>query len=288
MLVAYLLSSQVRKPAYWRLALLGILWGLSALTLQVYMALGVFLCAFVAFDAGSLVLAARRCAVIGLLFLLTVLPWLHQVYTFYPDVRIARSMGCALTPDWIGFMTSQRFARSHPRTLPGTGGAPSDEVLSTDGYAFTTRELFDKAFSGDFGRAARLLDSEYGVPPTRERIKTYLGSLAAFLVLPGYQYGDWSATRRVAAHDHGNMVVTMFISFVLGAASLIGLWICFRRAIDVLPVYLFHLAFFWLLMSESRRALPIVPFFVLFGMIGLWKVIQLGFPRFRWSIHRES
>jgi hypothetical protein len=288
MLVACMLSSHVRKPAYWRLAVIGILWGLSALTLQVYLALGAVLLAFVAIHAGRVVLAAKRCAVIGVLFLLTVLPWLHTVYAFYPDLRIARSMGCALTPDWIRFMTSLQFARSRPQNLSGTGSAPSDEVLSTDGYGFTTRELFDKAFSGDFARTARQLDLKYGVPSAKERARTYVGSLASFLFLPGYQYGDWSATRRVAAHDHGNMVVMMFISIVLGASSLIGLWICWRRAFDLLPIYLFHLAFFWLLMSESRRALPVVPFFVLFGMVGLLKIIQAGFPRCRCSIYEES
>jgi 4-amino-4-deoxy-L-arabinose transferase-like glycosyltransferase len=286
--VAYLLSSQIQRPSYWKLAALGILWGVAALTLQVYMLLGVFLFAFVLRSTGTIALTAKRCAVIGALFMLTVLPWVCKVYAFYPDVRIAQSLGCALTPDWIQFKTSLQFARTRSSNLSGTGRVPADSMLAVDPYGFTARQLFDNAFSGSFRRAARQLDLKYGHPSLRDRVRTYGGELAWFLVLPGYQYGDWSATRSVAPHDHGNMVVTMFISIVLSVMSLIGLWICCRRATGVLPIYLFHLAFFWLLMSESRRALPIVPFFVLFGLVGLWKVTQLGFPRCRFSILKES
>jgi 4-amino-4-deoxy-L-arabinose transferase-like glycosyltransferase len=288
MAVAYLLSSHIQRPAYWKLAVLGILWGVAALTLQVYMLLGVLLFASLLLRTGRIALALRRCAVIGALFVLTVLPWIYKVYAFYPNVRIAQSLGCALTPDWIQFKTSLQFARSRSQSLSGTGGVPADAMLAVDPYGFTTRELFDNAFSGHFRRAARQLDLKYGHPSLRDRVRTYVGALAWFLVLPGYQYGDWSAMRSVAPHDHGNMVVTMFISIVLSVMSIIGIWTCCRRATGVLPIYLFHLAFFWLLMSESRRALPIVPFFVLFGMIGLWKVIQLGFPQCRFSILKES
>jgi hypothetical protein len=288
MMLAYMLSSHIQKPAYWKLAVIGVLWGISALTLQVYVLLGVFLLALVFFRTRNALLAMKRCAVIGVFFVLVVLPWLHKVYTFYPDVRIAKSMGCALTSDWIQFKTSLQFAKSHSQDPSGTGSTPSDGVLSMDRYGFTSRELFDKAFSGYFRQTARQLDAKYGRPSAKERVKTCVGSLAWFVVLPGYQYGDWSATRSVAVHDHGNMVVTMFISVVMSVCSIIGLWICFKRAIDVLPIYLFHLAFFWLLMSESRRALPIVPFFVLFGIVGLMKVIQLGFPQCRFSIHKGS
>ncbi|HVP15524.1 MAG TPA: hypothetical protein VMS88_08260, partial [Terriglobales bacterium] len=63
---------------------------------------------------------------------------------------------------------------------------------------------------------------------------------------------------------------------------------CCRRAVDVTPVYLFHLAFFWILMSATRRAIPIVPFFVLFGVIGFSKILQLGFPRCRFAIFKDG
>jgi 4-amino-4-deoxy-L-arabinose transferase-like glycosyltransferase len=288
MLAAYVLSSQVRRPAYWKLALLGILWGISALTLQVYMVLGVFLGGFVILKTRGLVLAAKRCAVVGALFLLTVLPWLHEVYAFYPDIRIARSMGCALTSDWSQLYASLRFANSRSRSLPGAGAVPADPLLATDVYAFTTRECFDNAFNGRFRQAARELDAKYGRPSLAERAREQLGMLAWILVLPGYQYDDWSATRSVAPHDHGNMVVTMFLSFVLSAGSLIGFWACCRRASATVPIYLFHLAFFWILMSASRRAMPILPFFVLFGVVGLSRIVQLGFPQSRFSIWKEG
>ena len=80
----------------------------------------------------------------------------------------------------------------------------------------------------------------------------------------------------------------MYVSFVLSLFASIGLWICCRRALDMLPIYFFHVAFFWILMSASRRALPIVPFFVLFGVIGLLKTVQVGFPQFRFAIYKEG
>jgi hypothetical protein len=286
--LAYVLSSHIQRPAYWKLAVIGVLWGISALTLQVYMLLGVILIAFVCLRATNVLQATKRCAVIGAVFLLTVLPWLYNVYMFYPDVRVARSMGCALTTDWIKFNTSLEFARSHPQGLSHAGVIPPDELLATDVYALTTSEYFEKAFGGYFAQAARRLDLKYGVPSAKDRVTEYLGLLGSLFVLPGYQYGDWSGSRSVAAHDHGNMVGVMYISVVLSVFAMIGLWMCRRKALDMLPIYLFHVAFFWILMSASRRALPIVPFFVLFGVIGLAKTVQVGFPQFRFAIFKED
>ena len=284
MLVAFLLSSEIRKPAFWKLAVLGILWGLSALTLQVYALLGVFLCAFLFLRTRAVARTARRCAVIGALFVLTVLPWLYNVYTFYPDLRIASSIGCALTSDWSRLSASLNFANSRSQGQAGPRPLPADPLLATDMYSFTTRECFDNAFSGRFRQMARQLDLRYGTPSLKERGWEYLGMLAYFCVLPGYEYDDWSGSRRVPPHDHGNMVAIMFLSFVLGAASLIGLWVCWKDAPATLPVYLFHFALFWILMSATRRALPVVPYFVLFGIVGLAKIVEAGFPQWRISI----
>ena len=110
---------------------------------------------FILLQTRNVAPAAKRCAVVGACFLLTVLPWLHKVYTFYPDVRIARSMGCALTSDWIQFKTSLRFADSrHPRARVSGRTTSADELLSMDMYAFTARECFDNAFNGTFRRTA--------------------------------------------------------------------------------------------------------------------------------------
>jgi 4-amino-4-deoxy-L-arabinose transferase-like glycosyltransferase len=287
MLAAYLFSSHLRRPAYWKMAAMGIAWGIAALTLQVYALFGFFLLPFLLRRGTPALLALRRWAVMGAFFLLTVLPWLHTVYAFYPDIRIARSMGCALTWDWAHLNGSMTHARN--RTLgQAVPPAATDSVLATDVYAFSSSECFRRSFDGSFRRLSRQLDARYGRPSARENAKETAGKLAWFFLLPGYQYPDWSPSRSVPEHDHGDMVFVMFLSFVLGVCSIAGLLACFRRAVGIVPVYLFHLAFFWVLMSATRRAFPVVPFFVLFGIVGLLKVIQLGFPQWRFSVFRES
>jgi 4-amino-4-deoxy-L-arabinose transferase-like glycosyltransferase len=286
--MAYFFSSHLRRPAYWKMVVVGALWGISALALQVYVLVGVFLLAFLVLMTRRKVLAARWGLVMGISFALTVLPWLHNVYKYYPDVRIARSMGCSLTTDWIRLNASLEFARSHPRALSATAGGVTAGVLATNVYGFTSKECFANTFNGSWRRTADSLDATFGRPSARDRALRYARALAFFLVLPGYQPGDWSSSRAVVAHDHGNMVAILFMYFVLSACSVVGLRTCGKRAMGILPIYLFHLSFFWILMSESRRALPVVPFFVLLGLVGLLKAVQLGFPQWKLPIYRGS
>ena len=103
--------------------------------------------------------------------------------------------------------------------------------------------------------------------------------------MPGYIRGYGLYNTQI---DYRNSVPVLFVMFFLGSFSIIGLVACSKRLIYVLPVYLFHLALFWILMSDSRRALPIVPFMVMLGAVGMWKVICMGFPEIKWSVYKDE
>jgi hypothetical protein len=40
------------------------------------------------------------------------LPWMLYVYSFYPDIRIAKTFGCALTYEWIHYVSHHRLAHA--------------------------------------------------------------------------------------------------------------------------------------------------------------------------------
>jgi hypothetical protein len=99
--------------------------------------------------------------------------------------------------------------------------------------------------------------------------------------MPGYG-------RYMELHDYRNSFYIIFLSIILGVLSIIGLVSSSHKVVYLMPLYLFHLAFFWIMMSESRRALPIVPFFVLFGILGILQVLKMGFPQWKFSIFRDE
>ncbi len=72
------------------------------------------------------------------------LPWLFYVYSFYPDIRIAKTVGCALTYEWIHYVSYHRRANAL--------GLMSDRELARfeyeDAYHGTYDEYFDKSFNG--------------------------------------------------------------------------------------------------------------------------------------------
>jgi len=284
MAMSYTFSSYIKKAAYWKLAIIGILWGVSALTLQVYMLLGIFLFPFVFIKTKQIILTAKRCAMISLFFILTVSPWLVKVYSFYPDIRIAKSMGCALTFDWGKLNGSLLYAQSHLQEPLANDTSDADKLLDTNAYSYTTTELFDLTFNGDFNSMAQKLKIGYGAPSRMAKIKGNIAKLGRFILLPGYipGYGAF-----MGEQDYRNSALVIFISLFVGACSIFGLCVSIGKTFYQLPVYLFHLMGFWILMSESRRALPILPFCVLLGIIGFIKFIQIGFPKYRFSVYKN-
>ena len=73
-----------------------------------------------------------------------ILPWLIYVYGYYPDIRIAKTVGCALTYEWIHYVSYHRCANAV--------GLMSDTELARfeyeDAYHGTFDEYFDKSFNG--------------------------------------------------------------------------------------------------------------------------------------------
>lgn len=236
--MAWTFSSHIQKPAYWKLAVIGIFWGVCALTLQVYMLIGPFLVLFIFLKTKQVLPTAKQGAAIFLLFVLTVSPWLYKVYSFYPDIRIVKSMGCALTMDRVAATRALQYAKEHiPRntpvyealdhhqTPPKDSVSPGDEVLAIPVYGLSTREIFRRTFNGDLRQTARKLTQKYGAPSIYVKARICADRLVNFFYLPGYMTGMGPPGPREnpIPYDYRHMVGVTYVSAVLGVFSIIGL-----------------------------------------------------------------
>ena len=161
----------------------------------------------------------------------------------------------------------------------------SDSLPASCSYYHDAKNVFEKTFSGFYKEQVKEMKAKYGSPPLRETISDYTMNLVRFLFIPGYMPGYG---RYMELHDYRNSFYIIFLSIILGVLSIIGLVSSSHKVVYLMPLYLFHLAFFWIMMSESRRALPIVPFFVLFGILGILQVLKMGFPQWKFSIFRDE
>lgn len=283
-LSAFVFSSYLHRPAFLKLAVLGISWGLAALTLQVYLIYGVFLFAFFFLKDRVLSATLKRCAVISALFCVTVFPWLYKVYTFYPDIRIAQSMGCSLTFDFLRYCRqSEAVAGTEPTNTSEDAVSPESST-SQFAYYHDSKEVFQRTFNGFYRTRTREMAAKHGTLSFRKKAAKNIANYARFVLLPGYITGYGA---KMELHDYRNSVLVLFVSFLIGMLSVVGLIACARKMVFLLPVYLFHLIFCWVMLSEARRALPVIPFFICLGVIGCLKVFQLAFPNLGFSIFRN-
>ncbi len=128
----------------WFLLLVGLFWAVSNVTFQSTVYLLPFLSLMLLVIFRSFKRAFIDTLIVSGVMVSLTLPWLFYVYSFYPDIRIAKTVGCALTYEWIHYVSYHRRANAL--------GLMSDRELARfeyeDAYHGTYDEYFDKSFNG--------------------------------------------------------------------------------------------------------------------------------------------
>jgi hypothetical protein len=151
------------------LILAAIMMAISTLTFQVmvvYLPIIAFLI-LINPKGGKLVLRLRSVAIYSLVFIVVLFPWLNKVYTYYPDIRIVKTVGCALTHESSAYIASIR--RAAARNELNT--EELHRLEKDNWYNLSSREIFDRSFNGWYKEEAKQWDQRRNSPQASYPIK---------------------------------------------------------------------------------------------------------------------
>ncbi len=267
MLFVYTLDQYRESGKKWIAITLGILWGLAALTFQVYIILGGVFLVYVAWENRKVLQKIIKPSLLLLAgFSVTVIPWLIKVYNYYPDLRIVKTLGISLTYEHKDFI----YALTHCDDTTATGKFgynlsstdPENRYIVSSWYGETSQEHFRKSFDGTYKRDAEFLKS--ATSPEYKRWR-FLRDLERSVKQSFFRFGT---ENQIQVH-FGHFAIWKASFYLIGLLALTGLFLHFKLILPVSMTYLAHIVLFWLIGTEARRMLPIHPFMIFFAILSL-------------------
>jgi hypothetical protein len=267
------------------LFLTGAFLGISVATLYTNLIILPFIFLFLLVELKSIKKAIVDSLIIGFTMFLFILPWQIYAFSHYPDIRIFRSVGSTLTPEWLNYYNAQLKAHEL--------GVINDEELEVffqeKAYNRPYYEYFDKSFTGYYeSQADSILNL---INQARTELPHGFESVILVKKIVKFSFVNFWINRNWGLSDplrHYLIAGNYFLPLILyGISSLIGIfavlgffryWKKFRPA---LLIFTSFLAVSYLIGSEARRLLPAYPFVFTFGMLMIMDVIAMA--KEKWS-----
>lgn len=241
----------------------GFLNGFLCLYLQSYWVLACFIIFYMCIiNRKNLRILLRHSALYIFFMSIPLIPHIYKVYQYYPDIRIARTLGTAATYEFF-YATNAYGAWGVSPYSVVDGDLPNN--IDTHSEYFTSKsaeKFFERSFDGTFKKEAERINAEN----TKERIinyhlDKYLLSLRNTIFMVGitYDYGIFQ----------GNFSSKDFLKFLFvlpylffGILALIGLWPFLKRYYLLMPVFLYHSMLFFVYGDEERRQVMLIPYII--------------------------
>lgn len=250
------------------LVLVGMLWGVIALTFQIYLILGIVILIQMFFFITKKSIFIKHAIVLSISFLITITPWIIKVYNYYPDLRIVKTLGVSLTHEQANFMTAFRICDNE--ALKET----YYESFSIDNCTFnfdekmwyyeTSYSHFMKSFNGYYKEKADVLKANTSDNRLKEyRIKQIYNNIKQ-------SFFRWGQTSENIIATYSDYSIWKFIFYILGTIGIIGSLVFIKQNYYINLIYFLHIFLLLIIGSEARRMIPIQPFIILF-------VIQIVF-----------
>ena len=247
----------------WFLLLVGLFWAVSNVTFQstVYLFPFLFLMLLVIFR--SFKRAFIDTLIVSGVMVSLILPWLIYVYGYYPDIRIAKTVGCALTYEWIHYVSYHRRANAV--------GLMSDSELARfeyeDAYHGTFDEYFDKSFNGYYRHktdSLRVLVGQETKDIPASRKLAYMGK---YLLINSFKNfwmkRDWGwdePGRYFLKHRMILPLILYAVSAFFAVLCFLGFLKYFRKFLPILLIFISFFGISYILGAEPRRLLPSYPY----------------------------
>ena len=257
------------------MAVIALINGFLCLFLQIYWLLAIFIFFFMFWVLHKeIVVFFKHCILYFVFFSLPIIPHIYKVYQYYPDIRIIKTLGTALTYECVSGYDAYRAFGISPWSAKD-GDLPNGMITHSEYFdPHNAAELFKCSFNGTFQtEAERLNDAN-----TKERIWGYkldkvLQCFRNTIFMVGITYDYGALKGRFSKKD----ILKFFIvlpSLLFGVFGLIGFFPFLQKYWLSVPVLIYHSFFFFVYGDEERRQVMLVPYLICIVMLLIWKMIK--------------
>lgn len=264
--VNYLVSS---KAIY--IIFIAFLNGSLCLFLQSYWVLACFILLFMLIYNRRKLKVLFRHAILFLFFMsLPLAPHVYRVYQYYPDLRIVRTLGSALTFEYTKAMDAYRAFGASPWSVKD-GDLPNNMKTHAEYFNSSAYKIFERSFDGTFQREAERLNAAN----TKENIfhyyfDNYLLNLRNTIFMVGitYDYGVFCGNCSIKDVAKFFFVLPYLL---FGLFAVLGLWPFLKKYWLLMPIFFYHSMLFFIYGSEERRQVMLIPYIICIVMFVMYQ-----------------
>ncbi len=264
----------------------GIIAAALVLTLQAYVfILPVFLLSHY-FLSRNFQKTIKSTSIIGMVFIISVAPWILRAYNEVPDIRVAKSFGTSYTYEFKKYHDT--YALAYYLNLDGEGENYKDKIVA--GYSEPGKVMFEKSFNGSYEQSAdsliNIIKEKTGLTDfgmTKYKLTRAIKvNFRKALVWPLWKTDYLSNISTLLSGDTKiSMTISLFFGFTITFFFFIGLVFNIKRIWFFLPVFIFHFLMIPLMADEGRRVLPFMPFYFMFFILGIITTGKIAFNLFK-------
>jgi hypothetical protein len=241
----------------------GVLWGLLNLIFQVSLILAISIPIFILIYKKNFIKAIRPSIIVVVVMLLTVSPWLIRSYNCYPDVRILKSFGTSLTPEYRNYYGSLEKAAYYGFVSENQ----MDSIFRSDLVNVSESIRFHHSWDGTIAQKTDSINTLVNEPfISKRKIKQYSISF----------YKAWFPTKivdistKVFIKNRPLLAIILILPvLVISLFAFLGLIKYYPKFFNINIVFTTFIPLFFILGTEYRRMLPVLPFIFLYGMMGI-------------------
>ena len=236
--------------------------GTLCLFLQSYWVLACFILLFMLiYNRRKLKSVFLHSILFALFISLPLIPYLFRVYQYYPDIRIVRTLGSALTFEYNNAIDAYSAFGVSPWSVKD-GDLPNNIKTHSDYFNSNADKIFERSFDGTFQKEIERLKAAN----TKEQIRNYyLESCllclrnTIFMVGITYDYGVF-----MGHFSFKDIAKFLFVLpyLLFGLVAVLGLWPFLKKYWILMPIFFYHSMLFYIYGSEERRQVMMIPYII--------------------------
>ena len=273
--ISYFWIKYVDSRALFYLVILALVNGLLCLLLQIYWILAGFLLIFMFWISRKNISVLFKHGLIFLFFFsLPIIPHVYKVYQYYPDTRIIKTLGTALTYEYVSGCDAYRAFGVSPWSARD-GDLPNGLKAHSDYFdPNNASKIFERSFDGTyFNEAKRLNDSNKQERIFKYKLNNVLLCFRNTIFVFGITY-DYAIFKGYFTTKEVVKFVIVLPCLLLGILSFIGFGAFVKKYWLFVPVLLFHSLFFFVFGDEERRQVMIIPYLVFIVLLLIRRLIK--------------
>lgn len=273
-LLFYLWNKYIQFNKVSILILSGLCLGIITQLLHIYILMLFIFIPFIIYIQKTIKRRVRHAVLFIVFAYVPSIPWIYNVYQFYPDYRIVKTLGSGLSADYIKALDAYRAYGVNPYNCKQEE-IPEVEIHPEIFEIVDAKKVFDNTFQGKYALEAEKINA---ITPFSKilafKVKSYLLAFrnTVFQIGITYEYdflcGDFSFKSFVK-------LLFCLPYIIMGILAICGLYYMISKYWLLLPVFLFHALLFFAMGSEERRQLALIPYIIWFAVVFVVNRVKL-------------